>query len=118
FSGLMWGTWTYDSDTERYYRAQANRGPDLDTAGNQLNATNVVVLRVAITHATGVPQTILNTTGEALVFTGGHVIHGSFTKSSQNEPLYLYDDNGFTIQLGAGNTWVEMLPTAGSVSFD
>ncbi|HRN29037.1 MAG TPA: DUF3048 domain-containing protein [Terrimesophilobacter sp.] len=118
FSGLMWGTWTYSAETERYYRAQANRGPDLDTSGNQLTASNVVVLRVDITHATGVPQTILNTTGEAWVFSGGHVIHGSFSKASQNEPIYLYDDNGFTIRLAAGNTWVELIPHAGSISFE
>lgn len=118
FSSLMWGTWSYDASTERYYRQQANRGPDLDTVGNQLSATNIVVLRVEISNATGVPQTILNTTGEAWVATGGRVIHGSFTKASQNDPVYLYDDKGFTIQLGAGNTWVEMIPMAGSVSFE
>lgn len=118
FSGLIWGTWTYSAETGKYYRAQANHGPDLDTVGNQLNSSNVVVLRVAITMGTGVPQTILNTTGEAWVFSGGHVVHGSFSKASQNEPLYLYDDGGFTIQLAAGNTWVELIPHAGSISFE
>lgn len=118
FSSLMWGTWTYKPDTERYYRQQANRGPDLDTAGNQLTATNLVVLRVAVKNLSTVPTTILNTTGEAWVATGGRVIHGSFTKASQNAPLYLYDDKGFTIQLGAGNTWVELIPLTGSVTFE
>lgn len=118
FSSLMWGAWSYQPETERYYRTQANRGPDLDTAGNQLNATNVVVLRVHVKNRSTIPTTILNTVGEAWVFTGGHVIHGSFSKSSRSAPLYLYDDNGFTIQLAAGNTWVELVPTTGSVSFE
>lgn len=118
FSSLMWGVWSYDPATERYYRSQANRGPDLDSAGNQLNTANIVVLRVAVKNRSTIPTTILNTTGEAWVATGGRVIHGSFTKASRNEPIYLYDDNGFTIQLAAGNTWVELIPTTGSVSFE
>lgn len=118
FSSLMWGTWTYDAETERYFRAQTNRGPDLDTVGGQLSATNIVVLRVAVKNASTIPHTVLNTSGEAWVSTGGKTIHGRFTKASQNEPLYLHDENGLTIQLGAGNTWVELVPLTGSVEFE
>lgn len=116
FSGVYSGSWTYDDENEHYLRVQ-NGSKDVDTSGKQLSATNIVVVRVNVTFGYGLPKTELTGSGEAWVATGGHVIKARWSKSSRNAPLYLVDENGFTIQLAAGNTWVELIPTTGSVSF-
>lgn len=116
FSGVYSGRWTYDVDSEKYRRAQ-NGVKDVDTGGNQLTATNIVVVRVNVSMGYGIPKTELTGSGQAWVATGGHVVKARWTKASRNAPLYLVDENGFSIQLAAGNTWVELIPTSGGVSF-
>lgn len=117
FSGIYSGSWTYDEDSQKYLRVQGSK-KDVDTSGKQLSATNVVVLRVAVTYGFGIPKTELKGRGDAWVSTGGHMIKGRWVKESRDKPLYLVDSEGFTIQLAAGNTWVELIPTTGSVSFE
>ena len=116
FSTSMGGSWTWDAASSRYLREQG-RGPDLDTNRAQLAATNVVVLRVGVTNGLGVPKTELIGSGEAWVSTGGSTVHGSWSKASAESPIRLIGDTGFTIRLVAGNTWIEMVPLEGSVTF-
>lgn len=116
FSRLFYGTWVYDPDSSRYLRVQQGN-VDVDSDGNQLAATNVVILRVTVVNDGGVPKTVLEGSGEAWVSTGGGTLRGTWSKPSMTAPVKLTDDNGFTIQLGAGNTWVELLPPQGSVDF-
>src|SRR5690606_34869304 len=52
FSGVYSGRWTYDVEGERYLRTQ-NGVKDVDTSGNQLTATNIVVARVNVTMGYG-----------------------------------------------------------------
>lgn len=115
FSSLYWGTWTWDEDRGVYLRTQHDK-VDTDAQGDQLSASNVLVLNVQITHATGVPKTELVGSGEATVFSGGSVVKATWTKSSQNAALRLVDGNGITIRLAPGNTWIELLPHTGSMS--
>ena len=116
FSTAMAGSWTWDAGTTRYLREQG-RGPDLDTNRAQLAATNVVVLRVAVTNGLGVPKTELIGTGEAWVSTGGSTVRATWTKASATSPIRLVSEGGFTTRLAAGNTWIEMIPLEGSVTF-
>ncbi len=116
FSNMFDGSWTYDPDSQTYLRIQQGSA-DLDSSGNQLRASNVVVLRVGVVDDQGVPKTLLEGSGEAWISTGGGTIHGTWSKASQTEPLQFTDDRGFGIRLGAGNTWVELVPTRGSVEF-
>jgi hypothetical protein len=115
FSASMRGSWTWDPAKLAFLREQG-RGPDLDTAGAQLSATNVVVIRVAVVNDGGVPKTVLSGSGEAWVSTGGGTVHATWSKGGAADPIRLVDDRGFTVRLAAGNTWIELVPTAGSVA--
>lgn len=114
FSHAFRPAWNYDAAAARYLRLQ-DGAPDLDAAGTQLSATNVVTLRVPVTHSYGVPKTELIGGGEAWVTSGGGTVHATWKKASAREPIRLLDDSGVTVRLGAGNTWVELVPTEGSV---
>jgi hypothetical protein len=114
FSNIISGSWTYDSAKLMFLRAQAGK-PDLDSAGTQLSATNVIVLRVSVTNDINVPRTEMIGGGEAWVSTGGGTSHATWSKGSPTDPTHLIDDQGVAIRLAPGNTWIELVPTAGAV---
>ncbi|WP_349897695.1 DUF3048 domain-containing protein [Parafrigoribacterium soli] len=114
FSNLISGSWSYDAGKKHLLRTQAGKA-DLDATGTQLSATNVVVLRVAVTNDTNVPRTEMIGGGEAWVSTGGGTSHATWSKGSPTDPIHLVDDQGVTIRLAPGNTWIELVPHAGAV---
>jgi hypothetical protein len=116
FSTAMSGAWTYDAAHKVFLRSQAGK-KDKDSSGAQLKATNVVVLRVKVKADGNVPRTEMISHGEAWVSTGGATVHGTWHKASATEPIRLLDAGGVDIRLSAGNTWVELIPTAGAVRF-
>ncbi len=116
FSSLFDGTWTWDDAGDRWLRVQQG-DVDLDSNGNQLSATNVVIIRVNVVDDQNVPKTELYGSGEAWFSSGGGTVHGSWSKASATEPLRLTDDNGITVRLAAGNTWFELIPPRGGVNF-
>ncbi|QNE47790.1 DUF3048 domain-containing protein [Glaciihabitans sp. INWT7] len=115
FSGVTSGSWTWDAAKAVFLRSQGT-GPDLDSAGAQLSTTNVVVMRVTVTVDQNVPKTNLMGSGEAWISSGGRTVHASWTKASATDPIHLADDAGAPVLLAVGNTWIELVPTAGSVS--
>ncbi|CAN5272007.1 DUF3048 domain-containing protein [soil metagenome] len=115
FSGVTIGSWTWDATKAVFLRSQGT-GPDLDSAGAQLSTTNVVVMRVTVTTDQNVPKTNLIGSGEAWISSGGRTVHASWTKASATDPIHLADDAGAPVLLAVGNTWIELVPTAGSVS--
>ncbi|MCC6269812.1 MAG: DUF3048 domain-containing protein [Microbacteriaceae bacterium] len=116
FSSWFEGTWTWDPAGDRWLRVQQGE-IDLDSNGNQLSATNVVIIRVNVVNDRGVPKTELYGGGEAWFSSGGATIHGSWSKASATQPLRLVNDQGMTVRLAAGNTWFELIPPGGSVIF-
>lgn len=116
FSTLFYGTWNWDTAAGHWLRNQQGK-PDLDSNGNQLQAVNVVVMRVQEGNDGGVPKAIVTGSGEAWVSSGGATIHGAWSKGGEADSIRLVDDNGITIRLAAGNTWVELVPIRGSVAF-
>ena len=111
FSAAAGPGWTWDAAGAAYLRSQAGT-PDLDAAGAQLRATNVLVLRVAIDGTYGdVPKTTMIGSGEAWVSSGGKSVHALWSKADQSAPIRLVDDSGVTIRLAAGNTWIELVPS-------
>lgn len=117
FSDSNWPDWTWDTPSLSYLRSQEG-APDLDAGGVQLRATNVLVLRVAIDDTyLNVPKTTMIGSGEAWASTGGRTLHALWSKAARDAPIRLTDDNGVTIRLAAGNTWIELVPSdRGSVT--
>ncbi|MHB1171140.1 MAG: DUF3048 domain-containing protein [Lacisediminihabitans sp.] len=116
FSSVTKGSWTYDPALRGFLRGQ-DGAPDRDANGAQLEASNVVVLRVSVVNDQDVPKTQLIGGGEAWVSTGGATVHASWSKQAAAAPIRLIDDHGVTIRLAAGNTWIELVPLAGAVEF-
>jgi hypothetical protein len=114
FSPISKPTWVYDSKNSVYKRSQL-AGKDLDSRGKQLSAVNVIVLRVGVARYKGVPKTDLIGTGRAYVSSGGKTISATWSKSSAKSPILLQDSEGVTIRLAPGNSWIELVPNAGSV---
>jgi hypothetical protein len=116
-------SWTWSQADGRWVRTE--RGvPATEADGTPIRAVNVVVLRVHVvstpfTDAIGthVPETVMVSSGDALIATGGRVVTATWSKASTNEPVVLTGVDGRPIRLAPGNTWIELVPNGtGSVT--
>lgn len=118
-SGYSTPSWAFDAASGRYLRSEGtNRA--VSVTGEQLAATNVVVLSVPVVDTefldpagTPVPETQVIGSGEALVVSGGLSVPATWSKASTLEPLSLTGADGQPIELTPGNTWVELVPSDG-----
>ncbi|TFB48891.1 DUF3048 domain-containing protein [Cryobacterium tagatosivorans] len=110
FSDQRWPSWAWNIKSKAYLRSQEGH-VDRDSNGAQLKSTNVVIMRVGISHVYGpVPKTVVIGSGEAWVSTGGRTIHATWSKKYHSSSIRLVDNNGVTIRLAPGNTWIELVP--------
>lgn len=108
--------WAWDAAAGVWLRSQ-NGVADLDTAGAPYSAANVIVLRVPVTVSQSIPKTELIGSGEAWVSSGGMRIAATWSKDSREAPIRLVDSTGTVIRLAPGNSWIELVPLAGSAEF-
>lgn len=81
--------------------------------GEQLHATNVVVMEVEIDRQYGyVPKTVMLGFGKVKIFSGGRMIEGEWSKPTSTSPIEFRDSRNNILQLAPGNTWVELQPKA------
>jgi hypothetical protein len=109
-------TWTWDADSALYLREQG--GDAHDTDFGQVSAENVIVLEVDYRPSPAdsrSPEAQTIGTGTAYVFTGGVLIRGTWSRDDRTSTFTLTDDNGATIALTPGRTWVE-LPRKGKTT--
>ena len=106
---------TYDDrlDVERRppacTSARQNGRPDKDRNGDLMTTNNVVVLEmVYLPGISGSPDAQSVGTGEAWVFTGGNKVHGTWTRADRLQPFTLTDDDGTSILLTPGRTFIEL----------
>lgn len=122
---LTWGggaasspvAWRWNPKLRLYERSQRGR-PHTDADGVPLSAQNVVVLVTPYGQSPAdlrSPEALTVGTGEAFVYTNGHVIHGRWDRPAEDRPAALFADDGAPILLTPGQTWVE-LPRAGGVT--
>lgn len=95
--------------------------PHLQDNGDQVVAKNVIVMEVEhdnsfIDHKYGaIPKAkIVNNTGVAHIFSEGFYIKATWSKGETNEPIVLKLEDGSSVKLAPGNTWIEMMDTAKS----
>jgi hypothetical protein len=122
-SGLSDPRWTWSATDGAWLRAEGAT-PAVDSDGAQLQAANVVVLRVDLVD-TGrrdaahnpVLETVLVGTGPATVASGGHAIEATWSKASATDRVVLTGADGSPVLLAPGNTWIELVPNGtGSVA--
>jgi hypothetical protein len=117
FSDARYPDWTWEPAAGVWLRGQEGAA-DIEASGAQVQATNVVTMRVGIDWSYGeVPRTVMVGSGEVWVSTGGRTAHGTWSKDAADSPIELVADDGSDLLLAPGNTWVELVPTDGSVEF-
>jgi hypothetical protein len=117
FSEERFPSWSWDAGSSSWLRSQEGQ-PDTEASGERVRAANVVTLRVGIDWTYGeVPKTTMVGTGEAWVSVAGRTAHGTWSKDAANAPIVLTADNGEPLLLAPGNTWIELVPNEGSVTF-
>jgi hypothetical protein len=111
FSGSHTTTWTYAGGKYTNQNSYA-------AAGDRFRPDNVLVLRVDVGDAgyldpagNHVPETKFTGTGAALLFHGGRVVRGTWSKSLTST-IELRTKAG-KLSVPAGHTWIELVPRNG-----
>jgi hypothetical protein len=117
FSGGHTTNWTYTGkgyDNENTYAAP----------GDEFPADTVLVLRVQVGDAgyldpagNPVPETHLEGKGPAMIFHGGRLVRGTWSKKGLDSTISLSTKAG-KLEVPAGHTWIELVPAdGGDVTF-
>jgi hypothetical protein len=102
--------WRFDPTTGSYLRAEDNK-PHMMADGVQVSTENVVIAWLDYEPSTTdsrSPDGTTTGTNAAVVFTGGKVITGTWTRADRLAPFTLTDDAGDPILLKPGRTFFEM----------
>ena len=110
--------WNWDG--QQWLRGQ-DGAPHVLATGQRVSATNVVVLKVQVTHS-GItdaagnedPFVLAYGSGDALVLSRGTVQAGHWSRPTVLNPLALTSADGTPLGLSPGRTWVELVPVSGS----
>lgn len=116
FGSLATPSWAWDAASAAWLRTMTGGAPDVAAGGTRLSAVNLVILRVPVAVIQDIPTTQMIGSGEAWVLSGGKALKVTWSKADRNAPVRLVDANGLAVRLAPGNTWVELVPTAGSVA--
>jgi hypothetical protein len=117
-------TWTWNSSLQLWLRSYANSGAATLGEGGQITAANVVIMKVVmypspyVEDPTGAHENLLVLTGSGptQIFRDGATISGSWTRPALTEITRYLDTTGRPITLGAGPTWVELVPSSVAVT--
>jgi hypothetical protein len=92
--------------------------PDITGTGVQVSPKNVIVMWITYQGGVGAfgAEGILVGTGRAEVFTNGHMIKGTWSRSSKKTPIVYKDASGAVIKMTPGQTWVELCATGDPVT--
>jgi Protein of unknown function (DUF3048). len=102
FSGFSSPTWEWDGTQGRFLRFQTNGAADSASSGNQIFATNVIVLQVGIDVVEDIPTTRLVNQGRGWIATGGSIVEINWFKATPESPIILTTDDGEEVLLGRG----------------
>ncbi|MEZ5258859.1 MAG: DUF3048 domain-containing protein, partial [Ilumatobacteraceae bacterium] len=106
-------TWTWDAASGTYLREEYGE-THLDSTGVQVSGTNVVIqfcqYRTSPADPKS-PEAVSVGSGEAVIFTGGKIFHGTWDRPDEAKPAVFTLDDGSEVQLAPGRTWIELAQT-------
>ena len=111
---------TYDGATNTYKRTiNGKEYIDLET-GEQIETSNILVQKVSSSVMDGKGRLKINmcSGGEAMLFTGGKMVKGSWSRADLDSRTVFVDEAGNEFRLSAGTTWVEVADQSCSITYD
>ncbi|HET7310030.1 MAG TPA: DUF3048 domain-containing protein [Mycobacteriales bacterium] len=121
WSGYASAAWGW---TGKAWNRTQNGSPDVLVGGHRVSVDNVVVMRITTRYlglrdvlGNASPDDVITGQGRVWVFRNGRLILGHWRHKYASSPLKLIDSKGKQIHLAPGHTWVELLPSAGTVSY-
>ena len=118
----MWAdnVYIYDRSLGCYNRI-TDEEPYVDAAtGAPLRISNIIVQQVKsyIADSMGHLSIDMCAGGEAWLFTGGRMQHGTWSRADLDSPTIFLDDNGNEFRLNTGQTWIEIADGDTSLSYE
>lgn len=114
-------TWTYDSTTKTYLRANGGEAHKDKNTGKQLSAGTVIIQYVTETGPIDAEKHMLYGTtgsGNALIFSQDRAFTATWSKKSRLDRTIYKDSRGKEFQFVPGKIWIEILSKANaSVSY-
>ena len=110
--------WEYDPASNAYWRTTNGRAHSDANGGEQVNAANVVILDTPYRPSyvdRRSPEAVTIGGGPAMVLSGGTLRTGSWLRNTRTDGIALFADDGTTIELLPGRTWVELRDPADPV---
>lgn len=111
--------WKWDADSGLWLRYERDV-PHKVASGDQLSATNVVMLWVTVRYTSSipggmsVPETLVSReSGSGYIATGGKYLPIKWSKDGQFDPFVFTTKEGDAVEFAPGQTWVELVPNEG-----
>lgn len=121
FSYAEQPTWTYDNGTKRWLRSEGSVPAKL-VNGARIATDNLLILRVTTRDAgyrdpagNPVPATVLTGSGKLTVLSHGRKVTGTWHKTDRDSAFTFTIDDGTPLQLAPGRSFIELVPSSGSV---
>ena len=111
---------TYNPDTKTYF-AQQHGGDYIDGNNKEtISFRNIVVLKAATSiQPDNVHLTIQTVgSGEGYFACNGQIVKIRWSRNSVNEPFTFTQENGTPITYGVGKTYIGVIPSNGTVSYE
>ncbi len=117
--------YNFDAKSGTYLRSVAGQPHTDKVTGKQLSPVSVIVQYVDYTSSSsgedygmGDTQTMgLIGSGRALIFTGGGVIEGTWSRSGQTDRTVYTDAKGEPVRLNRGQIWIEFVPSSWDITY-
>jgi hypothetical protein len=101
-----------------------HRANELAASGEEYAADTVVVIFARVVDAgyndaagNPVPETVVEGSGRAVIFTGGDATEATWTKSESDATMTFTSKGGQDFGLKPGHIWLEVVPRGGAVTY-
>ncbi len=110
FSASYYSTFTYNEETNTYYKQHSGSAHIDSSTGEQLNYTNVFVLQTDVTTYTdGYLMQVDWTGGTGYYVSGGYSQQITWTKSTERDMIQVFDLDGNEIEVNTGNSYMGVI---------
>ena len=123
FSEYTVSKWTYDEQTKTYYRTSKNKQETEWDTGESVKFKNIIIeymKNTKLDDEENKDRQEINTVGtfNGYYITNGKAIKIKATKTSRAGKTVYKDENGNTLKVNNGNTFVEICPIDAKVTID